>query len=121
MSNQPEMKLQQECYLHFHNNYPDLRGCLWRVENERKRNKYEQMIAKSTGLVSGVADLNMIYAGRFYGIELKVGDNKQSKSQIQWQKTIQKQGGSYIVIRNLEEFQAFLHRILSTYSKTPTK
>lgn len=113
MSNQPELVLQQNCYKWWHNKHPKLRGCLWRVENERKRSKYEQMIAKSTGLVSGVADLNMVYAGQFYAIELKAGKGRQSKSQKEWQDVIAKQGGSYHVVRSLEEFQELIDGILS--------
>ena len=111
MSNQPELVLQQKCYKHFHNKYPELRGCMWRVENERDRNKYEQMIAKSTGLVSGVADLNMIYNGTFYGIELKAGKGSQSKSQKKWQKTIEQQGGKYFIIRTEDEFKQLIKDI----------
>ena len=106
------MKLMQLCYTWFHNQYPNLRGILWKVENERKRNKYEQMIAKSTGLVSGVADLNLFYGGQFYGIELKVDDNTQTKAQLEWQRLIEQQGGVYVVVRSLEEFKEFVEGVV---------
>lgn len=112
MSNQPELVLQQKCYKWWHNTYPALRGILWRVENERQRSKYEQMIAKSTGLVSGVADLNMVYDGIFYGIELKTDKGRQSDTQIKWQKCIEDQGGKYIIIRNQDEFIEFIQGIV---------
>ena len=112
MSNQPELVLQQQVYKWFHNTYPELRGCLWKVENERKRNKYEQMIAKSTGLVSGVADLNWLYKGVFYGIELKTPTGSQTKSQKQWERVMTQQGGIYVLIRSLEEFQGFVGGVL---------
>ena len=113
MSNQKELKLQQDCYKWFHNQHPNHRGKIWRVENERKRNKYEQMIAKSTGLVSGVADLNMLYSGKFYAIELKVGNNNQSKSQIVWQNIVESEGGHYVVIRSLDEFKNFISEVIN--------
>ena len=112
MSNQPELVLQQQVYKWFHNTYPELRGCLWKVENERKRTKYEQMIAKSTGLVAGVADLNMLYGGVFYGIELKTPTGSQTKSQIEWERSITEQGGIYVLIRSLEEFQGFVEGVV---------
>jgi len=108
MSNQPELALQQQVYKFFHNTYPELRGILWKVENERKRNKYEQMIAKSTGLVSGVADLNMVYNGTFYGIEVKTETGRQTTAQKEWQKTIENQGGVYVIIRTVDEFKEFI-------------
>ena len=112
MSNQPELVLQQHVYKFFHNTYPELRGTLWRVENERRRTKYEQMIAKSTGLVAGVADLNMLYGGQFYAIELKVEGGRQSQSQKQWQRVITEQGGIYKVIRSLDEFKEFVEGVI---------
>lgn len=109
---QPELKLQQDCYKFFWNQYPNLRGCLWRVENERKRSKYEQMIAKSTGLVSGVSDMMMVFNGEFHAIELKTESGRQTESQKKWQETIEKQGGTYYIIRTLEEFQNLIKRIV---------
>ena len=117
MSNQPELVLQQKCYKWWHNTYPELRGCLWRIENERKRSKYEQMIAKSTGLVSGVADLNMLYNGVFYGIELKTETGRQSDSQAKWQRGIEAQGGKYIIIRSEDEFKEFIIEIITDTDK----
>ena len=112
MSNQPELKLQQDCFRFFHNQYPPLRGILWKVENERRRNKYEQMIAKSTGLVSGVADLNMVYNGTFYGIEVKTETGRQTPAQKEWQKTIEQQGGKYFIIRTEDEFKQLIKDII---------
>ena len=114
MSNQPELVLQQQVYTWWHNTHPELRGTLWRVENERRRTKYEQMIAKSTGLVAGVADLNMLYRGQFYAIELKVDGGRQSQSQKQWQRVITEQGGVYVVIRSLDEFKEFVEGVVGT-------
>jgi len=116
MSNQPELKLQQDCFRFFHNQYPNLRGILWKVENERRRNKYEQMIAKSTGLVAGVADLNMLYNGQFYAIELKTPTGSQTKSQKEWQIVVEKQGGIYVLIRSLEKFKEFVEGVVDDCS-----
>ena len=108
MANQPELILQQKCYKYFHNTYPELRGCMWRVENERVRSRYEMMIAISTGLVSGVADLNFIHNGTFHAIELKTEKGRQSKSQLEWQKKVEQQGAKYHVIRSFEQFKEFV-------------
>ena len=47
MRNQPEKRLQQDCYKWFFNNYPELRGTMWHVQNEGKRTDYERSIIKS--------------------------------------------------------------------------
>ena len=70
------------------------------------------MIAKSTGLVAGVADFNMLYGGHFYAIELKVDDNTQSVAQLEWQRLIEQQGGIYVLIRSLDEFQEFIRGVV---------
>ena len=111
MANQPELKLQQQCYTWFHNNYPSKRGLLWKTENERKRNRYEQSIAKSTGLVAGVSDFLAFYAGNLHAIELKTGKGTLSKPQKRWRLKIEIQGGTYTVIRSLPEFQELIQSI----------
>ena len=111
MANQPELKLQQQCYRFFHNHYPSKRGLLWKTENERKRNRYEQAIAKSTGLVAGVSDFLAFYAGNLHAIELKTEKGTLSKPQRRWALKIETQGGTYTVIRSLSEFQELIRSI----------
>ena len=84
-----------------------------RQANERRRNRYEQSIAKSTGLVAGVADLNMLYGGQFYAIELKTATGSQNTAQRTWQATVEAEGGVYVIIRSLGEFQGFIREVLS--------
>ena len=114
MSNQPELALQQLCFVWFNNQYPELRKTMWHVQNEGKRSKYEQMIIKSIGIVSGVADLNWFYQGQFYGIELKEPGNDQTEDQIEWQTVIEEQGGIYVLIRSLDEFKGFVEGVVGS-------
>lgn len=115
MPNQYETKLQQDCYTWFHNSFPSFRGLLWRVENEGRRNGYEQMVAKSTGIVSGVSDLMMVFGGQFHAIELKAGeDGRQSREQKKWQNKITEAGGNYYLVYTLEEFQGLIQTITKT-------
>jgi len=109
--NQPEMRLMQNCYTWFYNHYPSKRGLLWKTENERKRNRYEQSIAKSTGLVAGVSDFIALYRGKFHAIELKTDKGTLSKAQKRWALKIEIQGGTYTVIRSLPEFQELIQSI----------
>lgn len=114
MRNQEETVLHQRCYKWFHNNYPDLRLVMWHTENEGKRNKRHQMIVKSLGLTSGVADMLFLYNGIFYAIEFKNGNKgRQSKSQKKWQTAIEAQNGKYYIIRTETEFKSLIHEILN--------
>lgn len=47
------------------------------------------------------------YNGSAIMIELKNAKGKQSKEQIEWQKLLESQGFTYVVIRSLEEFKQF--------------
>jgi len=114
MANQPELKLMQNCYRWFHNNYPELRLVMWYTQNEGKRNKRQQMIVKSLGLTSGVADMLFLYNGIFYAIEFKNGNKgRQSKAQKKWQNAIEDQKGKYYIVRTLTEFKSLIHEILN--------
>ena len=114
MANQPELKLQQQCYRYFHNTYPNRRLTLWRVENERKRSRYQQSIAKSTGLTAGVADLHFIHQKTYHAIELKTPTGKLRASQKKWGAAIVSQGGQYHVVRSLDEFKKLIKWILKS-------
>ena len=114
MANQPELKLQQQCYRWFHNTYPHLRRLMWYVENEGKRSKYQQGIVKSIGLTAGVADLHFIYQETYHAIELKASTGKLRASQKQWGAAIVSQGGQYHVVRSLDEFKKLIKWILKS-------
>lgn len=51
----------------------------------------------------GVSDLIIIKDGRVMFVELKVGNNQLSGSQVIFKKRLEKNGGLYFVIRSLEE------------------
>lgn len=55
--------------------------------------------------VKGGGDIIMVYGGQHIEWELKVGKNRQSKSQKEYQEKLEKAGGMYFVIHSLEELQ----------------
>jgi hypothetical protein len=60
---------------------------------------------KDRGIKPGWPDVQFIYQGRFYGIELKIGDGKQSDYQAQRQAEIERAGGVYVICRSVEEVE----------------
>lgn len=106
-----EAKLQQDCFVYFWNSYPELRGTMWMVHNNAK-NAFQGAILKAMGMVKGVSDLQWLHNGKFYAIELKTETGRQSKEQIQWQKGIELQGGTYVVLRSLDEFTNFVQSVI---------
>ena len=107
-----EIALMQAMYMAFWNNYPELRGLLFRVENERKRSRFRQQEAKSTGIVSGVSDFVFFYRGSAWAIEVKRPGGKQSEKQRKWQELVESQGIRYYIVESVEEFEEVVEEIL---------
>jgi len=62
-----------------------------------------------TASKAGVPDIVMCYEGRFYGIEVKIGNNKPSGLQIANLKKIEECGGIAILAYSLNDVKENLH------------
>ena len=107
-----EDERQHECYIWFHNTYPNLRGCLFAVPNGGARSALQGKIFKMTGVVPGVSDMIFLYNKVAYLLEFKTDIGIQSPKQIAWQKTMEKQGFAYFIIRDLNLFQQIIKSIV---------
>jgi hypothetical protein len=58
----------------------------------------------ASSMQKGSADLSATIKGRSVKIEIKIGRDRQSESQKQYQKQIEAAGGIYFIARNFEEF-----------------
>jgi hypothetical protein len=106
-----EDKLQSECYLWFHNEFPELRGLLcYNLNNSM--NKIRGMMDKGMGLQPGRSDMVFYYEGKAFMIEFKTVDGGQSKAQKEWEQKIKRAGFSYSIIRSLEEFQKLMLHLI---------
>lgn len=110
---QSENALQQQCYMWFNNTYPQYRGCLFAVPNGGARSGIEGKLFKETGLVPGVSDMLLMISGYTYCIEMKTIIGFQSENQIKWQKTIERNGFKYYIVRTLEEFKTIVIPIMN--------
>jgi len=99
-----EARLQQECYIHFNNTYPHLRGLFFKIKNEGT-NKITGARDKATGLVAGVADSCLLINGTAVFIEFKTESGKQSTAQMEWANTISAAYYQYFIIRTLNDFK----------------
>jgi hypothetical protein len=107
-----ENRIQQECYMWFHNTYPHLRGLLFAVPNGGARSITEGKLFKQTGVVAGVSDMILLYDATPYCFELKTILGSQSQKQKEWQAKVESQFISYYVIRSLNEFQTIVKTII---------
>jgi hypothetical protein len=100
-----EARIQQECYMWFHNSFPELRGLFFRIKNE-DHNAISGARNKSTGVVSGVADTCLLIPkGDPIFIEFKTETGKQSDAQKNWESIVNFAGFRYEIIKSLAEFQ----------------
>jgi hypothetical protein len=70
------------------------RGAVWwHVPNDGARRKREAAILKGLGVRPGVADICVVYDGRFYALELKAPSGRSSAAQIAFREEIKAAGG----------------------------
>ena len=60
---------------------------------------------KDRGIKPGWPDVQFIFEGRFYGIELKVSNGPQSDNQILRQREIERAKAPYVICRSVEEVE----------------
>ena len=53
---------------------------------------------------AGCPDLTGCLKGKFIAVECKVGKNTQTPSQVEFQRKVEKEGGEYWLIYNIDEF-----------------
>lgn len=109
-----EEALQRDVVQYLKLQYPNL--LFLAVPNGGSRHPAEAAKLKGMGVLPGVADIIMIWhrdshyieQPQIGAIELKVGRNKQTPSQIEFQKRWETCGGKYQVCRSLDEVIAVL-------------
>ncbi len=106
-----EGRIHQDCYVWFHNSYPQYRGLLcYNLNNSRDR--IEGAKNRSKGVQPGRSDFVIYYHHEAFMIELKEGDGPQSKDQKDWQKLVESHGFRYTLCRTLEEFKEVILGII---------
>jgi hypothetical protein len=65
------------------------------------------------GLTNGIGDLMGNFRGRPVAIEIKIGKDKQSDKQKEFQRKFEKSGGIYLIARSWEDFMLQLIKIFS--------
>jgi len=107
-----ENRLQSECYVWFHNSFPELRGLLcYNLNNSRS--KVDGMMNKAMGLQKHRSDLVLYYQGRATMIEMKTATGVHRAGQKNWQRLVEAQGFEYYLIRSLPEFQQLIERLIN--------
>ena len=106
MKNHEESRIQKSAVSWFRNQYPH--HVLFAVPNGGARSKIEAAIFKGEGVLAGVADIFITYScGLWNGlfVEFKTETGRQSNTQKEFQKKVQKFGYHYVICRSLEDFK----------------
>lgn len=98
-----ESYLQQNCVKWFKLAYPH--ELILSIPNEGIRSAKTASRMKAEGLMSGVADLQVIRAGEMpLFIEMKYGNNTQSPSQKEFEKRVKTIGCRYVICKTIDNF-----------------
>lgn len=70
-----------------------------------------------SGSTVGTPDLIAVIAGRFLGIEIKTGKDRQSHSQKEVQNGIEAAGGVYLLVSDFDAFKTVFDAIVDGYTQ----
>jgi len=65
----------------------------------------------------GTADISATIKGRSVKIEVKIGADKQSQTQKEYEQSIIKAGGFYFIARNFQNFYEWYNRKMNNYAR----
>lgn len=105
-----EHYIQVACVTWFRAQYRTKEKLLFAVPNGGGRRKSQAGKLKAEGVLSGVADLILLYPfGGYHGlcVEMKTlrRGSRQRDSQKAWQEAVEAVGYKYVVCRSLDDFQ----------------
>lgn len=83
------------------------------MNHNTPKNAIDGARLKAMGMVSGVADMTLLYKGRAYFLEFKIPIGKQSDKQKEWEQLIISQGFRYVIIRSIDDFLGFINSVVA--------
>lgn len=108
-----EDRLQSDCFLWFHNNYPQYRGLLFHVPNGGNRDAREGNKFKAMGVTPGIPDLILLLpesGGKIMGIEFKTETGRTSPAQDKIHSAWRGVGCYIEVVRGVERFKEIIQK-----------
>ena len=102
-----EDRLQAACVTWFRLQYPQ--HVIFAIPNGGNRNAVTGAMLKRTGVLAGVADLCVLHGNKHHNglyVELKVGRNTQTATQIEFQWACWRENYACIVCYTLDQFMA---------------
>lgn len=77
-----------------------------RISNEgvMRKNKFGKPFMATSSMQNGTADISATIWGRSVKIEVKIGNDKQSQDQKNYQKSIENAKGYYLIVKDFDSF-----------------
>lgn len=107
-----ESQLTAMCFQWAWNQHPKTRYCLFHIVNEGKRSARYGAQQKAMGLLSGVPDFCLVWAGAVHFCELKTTKGKLSPNQIHIIETWKHQDINVEVCNTFEMFKCWFEKII---------
>lgn len=107
-----EAKIQQTAFTYLRNTYPELYGCLYHVPNGAQRNPLTAAILTGQGVVPGIPDLNLIWGGMLYLIEVKTAFGEVSPEQKVVHAQHDGQGFKTYIFRSSKDIICFVEAVI---------
>lgn len=109
-----EAKIQQDAITHIRNQFPETYGCLYHIANGGYRDPRTATILTGQGVVPGVQDLHLIWAGKLYLIEVKTSSGQVDPAQKVVHAQHKKQGFDTYIFRTSKEIISFVEYVLKS-------
>ena len=101
-----EEKLQSEIVRKFSELFPDKRGQLFHVPNQRAH-KLQAFIARAIGIFPGVSDLIYFEDDLKLGLEIKAPDSRHKvqhvEQQVKWGEILESKKGIWRIVRSVDD------------------
>jgi len=112
-------QLQSECFLWFHNTYPEYRGLMFAVNNnlttamQGSAGAARMAGLKAIGVMKGTTDLVFYFKGVLHAWDIKVGADKLRPEQLEFIAKVKGQGGEGREIMSFEEFKMLVEEVIN--------
>lgn len=111
-SNYSEARIQQEAITEIRNRFPESYGALYHIANGGYRDPRTATILTGQGVVPGIPDLHLIWAGKFYLIEVKTHQGQIDPAQKVIHAQHKKQGFDTYVFKSSYDIISFVEHVI---------
>ena len=112
-SNWSEGKIQQTAITYIRNKYPELYGVIWHIPNGGFRDDLTASVMTGQGVTPGIPDLNFLWNGNLYLIEVKTEKGEVSTAQKVVHAQHDKQGFKTYIFKTSEQIIYFVEWVIA--------